>query len=79
MTMSKNNKAFVQKQSHVKKPYKFDLDVKGQHCSGIMNVRDTSFHGDRLMIQIWLANVKTNRSQGSDKKTCKTPNKFNLG
>ena len=40
MTMSKNNKAFVQKQSHVKKPYKFDLDVKGQHCSGIMNVRD---------------------------------------
>ena len=34
------------------KPYKFDLDVKGQHSSGIMNVRDTASHGGSPMCQI---------------------------
>ena len=52
MTMSKDNKAVVQTQSHVNKPCKFDIDVKGQHCSGVMNVRDTSSPGDGLMSQI---------------------------
>ena len=27
------------------KPCKFDLEVKGQHCIGIMNLRNTSSHG----------------------------------
>ena len=35
------------------KAYKFDLEVKGQHRIGIMNVRDTSSYGDTLMCQIW--------------------------
>ena len=52
------------------KPYKFDLEVKGQHCIRIMNVCHTSFHGDRSMCQIWYANVKENRSYGLDTKTC---------
>ena len=37
------------------KAYKFDLEVKGQHRIGNMNVRVTS--SDRLMCEIWYANV----------------------
>ena len=47
------------------KPYKFDLEVKGQCRIRIMNVLDTSSHGDRAMCQIWYANVKANRSHRS--------------
>ena len=32
---------------------KFDLEIKGQCRIGIMNVRNTSSHGDRRMRQIW--------------------------
>ena len=35
------------------KPYKFDLEVKVQGRMWIMNVRDTSSHGDTPMCQIW--------------------------
>ena len=28
------------------KPYKFDLEFKGQRLIGVKNERDTSFHGD---------------------------------
>ena len=34
------------------KPYKFDLEVKGQHRIVIKNVRDTSSYGDRHMCKI---------------------------
>ena len=46
------------------KPYKFDfkVNVEGRKCIRIMNVLDTSSHGDRPMCQIWFANVKANRS-----------------
>lgn len=33
---------------------KFDLEVKGQRCIRIMNIRDTPFYGD---VQKWYANV----------------------
>ena len=55
------------------KAYKFDLKVKGQCRIMIMNVLDTSSHGDRHMCQIWYANVKANRSYSSDMKTWKKP------
>ena len=51
------------------KPYKFDLEVKGQRPVGIMNVLDTSSHGDLPMCQIWYADVEVNRSHRSDIKT----------
>lgn len=46
-----------------RKIYKFDLDVKDQHDIGIVNVRDTSTHCDRLLCQIRYANIKVNRSR----------------
>ena len=39
------------------KPFKFDLEVKGQGHIRIMNVLDTFSHGDRPMCQIWYANA----------------------
>ena len=48
------------------KAYKFDLEVKGQHRMGNMNVHVTSSHGDRPMCQIWSANVKLKNSYGPD-------------
>ena len=48
------------------KPYKFDVEVKGQGRIRIMNVLDTSSYGDRSMCQIWYANIKANRSYRSD-------------
>ena len=35
------------------KTCQFDFEVKGQGRIGIMNVRGTSYHGDRRMCQIW--------------------------
>ena len=35
------------------KAFKVDLGVKGQGRIWIMNVRDTSSHGDTPMCQIW--------------------------
>ena len=35
------------------KLYKFDPEVKGQRLIVIINVRDTSSHGDIPMCQIW--------------------------
>ena len=55
------------------KPYKFDLEVKVQGCIRIMNVLDTSSHGDRPICQIWYANVKANRSYRSYMKTWQKP------
>ena len=40
------------------KPYKFDLDVKVQGHTWIMDIRDTSSHGDTPMCLIWGVNVK---------------------
>ena len=48
-------------QRDVKKTYKLDLEVKGQHRFGITNVRYTSSHGDAPMYQIWNAYVKANK------------------
>ena len=48
------------------KPYKFDLEFKGQRRIRIMNVTHhnnaTHSYGDRPICQIWYANVKVNRS-----------------
>ena len=44
------------------KAYKFDLEVKGQHRIGIMNVCDTLSYGDTPMCQIWQANVNPKKS-----------------
>ena len=60
------------------KAYKFDLEVKGQHQIGNMNLCVTFSHGDRPMCQIWLANVKSKNSYGPDTKTCQKPCKFDL-
>ena len=35
------------------KAYKFDLEVKGQHRIGILNIHNTSSYGDTPMCQIW--------------------------
>ena len=35
------------------KPYKYDLEVKGQHCIGIMNVSNISSHDESPLCQIW--------------------------
>ena len=58
------------------KPYKFDLEVKGQGHIRIMNVLDTSSLGYRPMCQIWYANVKANRSYKLDMKTWQKPIKL---
>ena len=58
--------------------YKFVHEFKGQCRIGIMNVRDTSSHGDRRMCQIWLTNVKTKNSYKPDTKTCKKKTTCNL-
>ena len=51
------------------KAYKFDLEVKGQHQIGNLNVHVTSSHGDRLLCQIWLAIAKS-KSNSPVMKTC---------
>ena len=60
------------------KPYKFYLEVKVQDRIMIMNVLDTSSHGDRPMCQIWHAKVNPKISYGPDTKTCQKPYKFDL-
>ena len=77
----KDKKAEAWKQSHVINPINLtliDLEVKCQRRIRIMNVLDTSSHGDRPMCQILYANVKTNRSFRSDTKTCQKPFTFDL-
>ena len=54
------------------KPYKFDFEVKDQRIR-IMNVRNTSSRGDRPICQIWYANFKANKSNGSNTKTRQKP------
>ena len=49
MTISKQENPVALTRSHVKKPYKFDVEVKGQRCIRIMNIRDTSFQSDTPM------------------------------
>ena len=58
----KGQKSLVLNTKSCHKPYKFDLEVKGQGRIRVMNVLDTSSHGDRPMCQLWYANVKANRS-----------------
>ena len=73
MTKSKDKKGEAWTQSHVK-PYKLDIEVKGQGRIRIMNVLDTSSHLTHpLMCQIWYANVKANRSYRLDMKTWQKP------
>ena len=62
-TMSKDKKdvACTVQTWPSQKSYKFDLEVKGQCHIGIMNVCNISSHGDRLIGQLWQANVKANR------------------
>ena len=73
------NEVWLSKDKNTKpchKLYKFDLEVKGQCRIRIMNVLDTSSHGDRPMCQIWYSNFKANRSYRSDVKTWQKWNKF---
>ena len=65
----KGQKSLVLNTKQCHKPYKFDLEVKVQGCFRIMNVLDTSSHGDRPICQIWYATVKANRSYRSYMKT----------
>ena len=67
--MSKDKKRWGLNTKLSHKPYKFDLEVKGQRRIRIMKVPNTSSHGDRTMCQIWYANVKANRSYRSNMKT----------
>ena len=46
-------KGMVRTRKQSQKPYKFDLKVKVQGSIWIMNLRDTSSHGDTPMCQIW--------------------------
>ena len=48
-----NQKKLWTGQETCQKPYKFDLKVKVQGRIWIMNLRDTSSHGDIPMFQIW--------------------------
>ena len=43
-----------------------------------MNVRDTAYHGDRPMCQIWYANVKAHGNYGLDTKIRQKPIKFDI-
>ena len=58
--LCQRTKKLARTQSCVKN-YKSDLVVKGQCCVVIMNIRDTSSHGNRHMSQIWYARVKANK------------------
>ena len=69
----KGQKSLVLNTKQCHKPYKFDLEVKVQGFIRIMNVLDTSSHGDRPICQIWYANVKANRSYRSYMKTWQKP------
>ena len=69
MTMSKDKKVKGLNTKPCHKPYKFDLEVKGQGRIRVKNVLDTSSHGDRPMCQMWYCNVKANKSYRSDIKT----------
>ena len=57
-------KSFGRTRRHVK-PYEFDLEFKGQHRTGIMNVRNILSHGDTPMWQIWQP-VSKGESYGPD-------------
>ena len=59
ITMSKDKKAMVRTQSHVINPINLILRSKVHENVVIMNVRDTTSHGDRLKCQIWYANVNS--------------------
>ena len=48
----KGQKSLVLNTKQCHKPYKFNLEVKVQGCFRIMNVLDTSSHGDRPIGQI---------------------------
>ena len=73
MTIFKGQKKLSPEHRQCHKPYKFDLEVKVQGCIRIMNVLDTSCHGDIPICQIWYANVKANRSYRSFIKTWQKP------
>ena len=40
-------------QKHVKKPFKFDLEIKGQRCIGIINLSNTLSRCGTTMCQMW--------------------------
>ena len=69
----KGQKSLILNTMQCHKPLKFDLEVKVQGCIRIMNVLDTSSHGDRPICQIWYASVKANRSYRSYIKTWQKP------
>ena len=58
-----NEKKDMRRTQNKEKPYKFDHEVNFQGRYWIMNVRDTSFHGDTPMCQIWLV-CQTQNSYG---------------
>ena len=62
----KEEKSYGPDKKTRKKPFKFDLEVKGQRRICIINVRDTSSHGDRPICQIWQTNVKGKKSCGPE-------------
>ena len=50
------------------KRYDFDFEVKV--VSGHMNVRDTLYHSDTFMCQIWYASVKAKNKLGDRTRIC---------
>ena len=51
MPISEQNRLWVRHEDTTK-TYKFDLEIKSQCRIGIMNVHNTSSHGDRCLCQI---------------------------
>ena len=49
----KANRSLKVGHEDITKTYKFNLEVKGQHRIGVMNVRNTSSYEDTSMCQIW--------------------------
>ena len=48
------------------KTYIFDLEVKGQGHTKVINMHDTSSHSDTPICYIWYAYLKEQRSYGLD-------------
>ena len=59
-------KTVTRTQSHVKNPFKFDLEIKDKGHTEFMNVHHTSFHGDTPSAKHGNTDVKAKRSYRLD-------------
>ena len=62
----------------MRKAYKFDLEVKGQHSIRIMNVHDTSSHCDTTKYAKYGKLMSSHKKVMAGHKTCQKPYKFDL-